>query len=106
MRQLVQQIEAAHDESRADKKDRTSENGEHHPDVEAGIMESIAIELRRGLAREPAVAQKNQDAGDNDQRDETDHSIEQNREERPRFFSGSLLPKQVGFDHVAAGAAG
>ena len=106
MRQFVEKIEAAHDESRTDKKHRASKNREHDPDIEARIMERITVELRRGLAGEPVVAQKNQDARDDDQRDKTDHPIEQDRQQRARFFARGLLPKQIGFHHVAAGAAG
>ena len=80
MRQFVEKIEAAHDESRADKKHRASKNREHDPHIEARIMERITVELRRGLAGEPVVAQKNQDARDDDQRDEADHAIKQDRE--------------------------
>jgi len=68
-------------------------------------MQRIAVELRGRLSREPAVTKKNQDAGDDDERNETNHAIEHHGQKRAGLLFRSLFPEQVGLYDIAAGAA-
>src|SRR5437588_12785285 len=96
IRQFMEQIETANNEGGDDKQNGRSEDYQDEPNVRA----------RRRSARQPVIAKKNQHAGNDDQRDQSDHAVEQNRQQCAGLVAGSLFPEQVGFDDITTGSAG
>ena len=63
-------------------------------------MQRVVIEPCAGLSREPSIAHEDQHARDDDQRDESNQSIEENGEKTSRLLIRSLLPEQVSLDDI------
>jgi hypothetical protein len=96
MGKLIEEVERADEKRGADEKNGRPEDREHQPNVGRRFFR----------AGQPIVPEKNQDPGDNDQGDQSDHSIEQDCQQPARLFVGRLFPEEVGLDDVAAGSAG